>query len=159
MNQTEAQKREIARIKKKYDFSEQYDLFAALSHLPTEIVLRPSLPRPSDMKKQIEVLIDSINILVGALRNTSLQTKNVINQTPEDLIQIGIKNIKNNNTNWQLSSFENDLGILRVSCLFSLQKIPIDRTGRNKNSIPGFVIFKLIPIYHNGTGKRPTVAS
>lgn len=156
MLRTEVHKKEVAKIHKKYNFLKHIDLFKSLNCIPTAIALCSSLPRNSDTRKQIEKLTSDTNNLINTLRNTQTHTKNIITRTPDDLVQLGYSIVKNKNPYWQLSSFEKDLDIFHTSCLFALQKIPADSTGRNKGSIPGFVIFQLIPIYHIGTGCEPT---
>jgi hypothetical protein len=74
---------------------------------------------------------------------------------PDNIMQIGYKDIRREHENWNVSLFEDYLDIFYTSCIFSFHQTPIDVGGRPDSSIPKYVIFKLAFIYHNGTGLEP----
>jgi hypothetical protein len=131
MKLTEECNKEVEKIKRKYSFGDQFDLLEKLNYLPTAIALYPSIPRSGDIKKQLTNLIKTIKKMIETLVNTSAQTKIIINQIPADLIQIGYKDIRGENTDWHLSKFESYLDVLHIACLFAKQKMPPDVGGKS----------------------------
>lgn len=147
---------EIKQIKKRYGFKEDFDLPKEIYYLPTSITLMPSLPRPSQIKEELEAIKAATAKLKAILFKTSAQTKITLNQIPHFLMDIvGYKDIRYLNTEWNVSALENDLNILSQTIDYALLQVPEDHGGPQKKSIPKYAIFKLASIFERGTGKRP----
>lgn len=147
---------EIEQIKKQHCFKENFDLLGEIFSLPAVIASMPSLPRPSQIKEELEAIKSATAALQTVLLNTSAQTKITLNQIPYFLIDIvGYKDIRHLNTEWNVTALENDLNILSQTYEYALIQVPEDLGGPQKRSIPKYTIFKLASIFERGTGKKP----
>lgn len=147
---------EIAHIKKKHGFKDDFDLLNALYHLPTEIALMPCLPRPSETNKELKKLRETAAKLRTALLQTSAQTKITLNKIPFYLMDIiGYKDIRPQNKGWDVIGLENDLDIFIQTCDYAQLQTPVDKGGCQKRSVPKYAIFMLASIFERGTGKKP----
>lgn len=148
--------KEIRQIKARHEFKEDFDLLKEIDHLPTAIALMPYLPRPSQIREELEAIKSATENLKTVLLKTSAQTKITLNHIPHFLIDIvGYKDIRHLNTKWNVTAIEDDLNILSQTCDYALPQIPEDKGGPQKRSIPKYAIFKLASIFERGTGKTP----
>ena len=146
----------INQLKKKNSFKQEFNLLGEIHHLPTEIDLMAVLPRPSQIKDELEKIKKATVTLQTVLQNTSTQTKVTLNQIPHFLTDIvKYKDIRHSNNEWNIALLEDYLTILSQTCDYALPQTPKDRGGSKKRSIPKYVIFKLASIFEQGTGEKP----
>jgi len=148
--------REIKSIKHTYVFKEGFDLLTEIYQLPTAIARAPYLPRPAQIKNELDAIVELTEALKKTLLNTSAHTKIMLNHIPDFLIDIvEYKDIRHLKKNWNVSALENDLNTLSQACMYALPQVPEDHGGPQKRSIPKYVIFKLASIYERGTDTKP----
>ena len=154
-------KSESEKIKREFEFKNDYDLCQNILSLPTKISFyqldMKQVPRNAEKKENVEVLIKKIKELQLSLRKTPLSLKKELDELPDQLIARGYGNFiqKKDDMRGFTFSIEENLAILLNTCYFMQPEIPKDVGGRKLGSSQKHAIYWLALFYAHGTGKFP----